>query len=49
MEIDKIDEDIPKAILDKKESPLDTPMSSSEKTNEILNQINEYLEQEKNS
>ena len=48
-EIDKIDEDMPNAFQDKKESPLDTPMSSSEKTNEILNQINEYLEQEKNS
>ena len=48
-EIDKIDEDMPKAFQDKKESPLDTPMNSCDKTNDILNQINEYLEKERNS
>ena len=48
-EIDKIDEDMPNAFQDKKESPLDTPMNSCDKTNDILNQINEYLEKERNS
>ena len=47
-EIDKIEEDIPKALEDIKESPLDTPMQTkSESTDSIIKQINEYLEQEK--
>ena len=54
-EMDKIEEDIPKALQDMKESSLDTPMqvnsknASNEKSNSIINQINEYLEQEKKS
>ena len=54
-EMDKIEEDIPKALQDMKESSLDTPMqvnsenASNEKANSIINQINEYLEQEKKS
>ena len=47
-EIDKFEEDIPKALEDIKESPLDTPMQTkSESTDSIIKQINEYLEQEK--
>ena len=47
-EIDKFEEDIPKALEDIKESPLDTPMqTTSESTDSIIKQINEYLEQEK--
>ena len=54
-EMDKIEENIPKALQDMKESSLDTPMQvnsendSNEKANSIINQINEYLEQEKKS
>ncbi len=43
------DLEIPKAMQNKKQSSLDTPMASSAKTNDILNQINEYLEKEKNT
>ena len=46
------DLEIPKAMQTQKTSSLDTPMSSSStssKTSEILNQINEYLEKEKKS
>ena len=43
--IDKVEEEIPKALQEKKESPLDTPMQMKSKS--IINQINEYLEQEK--
>lgn len=43
--IDKVEEEIPKALQEKKESPLDTPMQVKSKS--IINQINEYLEQEK--
>lgn len=43
--IDKVEEEIPKALQEKKESPLDTPMQVESKS--IINQINEYLEQEK--
>ena len=46
-------EDIPKALKRKEVSSLDTPMQSkpnlSNKTSDILNQINEYLENEKKS
>ena len=46
--IDKVEEEIPKALQEKKESPLDSPMQANNKsTNSIINQINEYLEQEK--
>ena len=45
--IDKVEEEIPKALQEKKESPLDTPMQMKSKS--IINQINEYLEQEKKS
>ena len=41
------DLEIPKAMRGKKQSSLDTPMTSSAKTNDILNQINQYLEKEK--
>lgn len=43
------DLEIPKAMREKKKSSLDTPMTSSTKTNDILNQINQYLEKEKNT
>ena len=43
------DSDIPKAMREKSQSSLDTPMTSSAKTNDILNQINQYLEKEKNT
>lgn len=43
------DSDIPKAMREKSQSSLDTPMISSAKTNDILNQINQYLEKEKNT
>lgn len=43
------DLEIPKAMREKKQSSLDTPMTSSAKTNDILNQINQYLEKEKNT
>ena len=45
-------EELPKALKPKEKSPLDTPMknsSNSNKTNDILNQINAYLENEKKS
>ena len=44
-------ENIPKALKEKEVSALDTPMknSSSNKTSDILNQINAYLENEKKS
>lgn len=43
------DLEIPKAMREKKQSSLDTPMTSSAKTSDILNQINQYLEKEKNT
>ena len=43
------DLEIPKAMREKKQSSLDTPMTSNAKTNDILNQINQYLEKEKNT
>ncbi|HCC04137.1 MAG TPA: capsular biosynthesis protein [Clostridiales bacterium] len=43
------DLEIPKAMREKEQSSLDTPMTSSAKTNDILNQINQYLEKEKNT
>ena len=43
------DLEIPKAMRENKKSSLDTPMTSSTKTNDILNQINQYLEKEKNT
>ncbi len=43
------DLEIPKALREKEQSSLDTPMTSTAKTNDILNQINQYLEKEKNT
>ena len=52
--VNKEVEEVPKALQEKKTSSLDTPMQSSNeglnnKTNDILNEINAYLEKEKKS